>query len=66
MSSSNKVKTPKAIKFIYRSKESLWLKVDKFQNNDYYGYVDSNPISKGNTYNQYVKVHKSKVVGAKH
>ena len=62
----SKIKTPKLIKFIYRNKERLWLKVDKFENNYYYGYVDSKPISKGITYNQYVKVHKSKVVETKH
>ena len=57
--SPSKVKTPKVIKFIYRNKERLWLKVDKFENNYYYGYVDSKPISKGSTYNQYVKLHKT-------
>jgi hypothetical protein len=60
--SPGKSKTPKVIKFIYRNKERLWLKVDKFENNYYHGYVDSKPISKGITYNQYVKVHKDKVV----
>ena len=29
--SPRKVKTPKAIKFIYRNKERLWLKVDEFE-----------------------------------
>ena len=63
--SPSKVNTPKAIKFIYRDKERLWLKVDKFENNYDYGYVDSKPISKGITHNQYVKVHKNKVVETK-
>ena len=62
----SKIRTPKATKFVYRYKERLWLKVDKFENNYYYGYVDSKPISKGITYNQYVKVHKNKVVETKH
>ena len=66
MSSPSKVKTPKVIKFIYRNKERLWLRVDMFENNYYYGYVDSKPISKGITYNQYIKVHKNKVVETKH
>ena len=58
----NKVKTPTDItvlKFIYRNKERLWLKVDKFEN------VDSKPMSQGITYNQYVKKHKTKVVETK-
>ena len=59
-------KLPKYIKFIYRNKERLWLKVDKFESNYYYGYVDSKPKSKGVTYNQYIKVHKNKVVETKH
>ena len=57
---------PKAVKFIYRNKERLWLRVDMFENNYYYGYVDSKPISKGITYNQDIKVHKNKVVETKH
>ena len=44
--SPSKVKTPKAIEFVYRDKERLWLKVGKFENNYYYGYIDSKPISK--------------------
>ena len=60
--SPSKVKTPRDFKFIYRNRERFWLKVDKFENKYYYGYVDSKPISKGITYNQYVTVHKNKVV----
>ena len=52
----------KLIKFIYRNKERLWLKVHKFENNYYYGYIDNIPISKTIKYNQYIKVHKNKVV----
>ena len=44
--SPSKVKTSKAIKFIYINKERLWLKVDKFENNCYCVYIDSKPISK--------------------
>ena len=36
----------KLIKFIYRNKERLWLRVVKFENNYYYGYIDNIPISK--------------------
>ena len=32
-------------KFSYRNKELLWLKVDKFENNYYSGYVDNKPES---------------------
>ena len=60
---ANQMKTPKLVKFVYRNKERLWLRVDKFENNYYYGYVDNKPISKGITHNQYVRVHKNKVVG---
>ena len=59
--STSKVKTPKFIKFIYRDKERLWLKVSKFENS----YVDSNTVPKGTTYNQYVKVRKNNVVETK-
>ena len=52
----------KLIKFIYRNKERLWLRVVKFENNYYYGYIDNIPISKSIKYNQYIKVHKQKVV----
>ena len=52
----------KLIKFIYRNKERLWLRVVKFENNYYYGYIDNIPISKGIKFNQYIKVHKNKVV----
>ena len=63
--SPSKVKTPKVIKLLHKNKEILWLEVDKFENNCCYGYVDNKTISKGITYNQYVKVHKNKVVETK-
>ena len=53
--SPTEIKTPKAIICIYINKERLWLKVDKFKNNSYCGYIDSTPISKGITHNQCVK-----------
>ena len=52
----------KLIKFIYRNVERLWLRVVKFDNNYYYGYIDNEPISKGITYNQHIRVNKNKVV----
>ena len=63
--SPSKIKAPKVVKLISRNKGRLWLRVDKFQKNYYYGYIDSNPISHGITYNQYVKIHESKVVETK-
>ena len=66
MSGPSRIKTPKVIKFIYKNKEGLWLRVDMFENNYYYGYVDSKPISTYITYNRYINVHKNKVVETKH
>ena len=37
-------------------------KVHKYENNYYFGYIDNIPISKTIKYNQYIKVHKNKVV----
>ena len=58
----NKRIIPKFVKFSYRNKELLWLKVDKFEDNYYCGYVDNKPISTGIKYKQYIKIHKGKVV----
>ena len=58
----NKVIIPKFIKFSYRNKELIWLKVDKFENDYYCGYVDNKPISKGIKYKQYIKIHKRNVL----
>ena len=55
-------KIPKLIEFIYRNVERLWLRVVKFENNYYYGYIDNKPISKSIEYNPYIKVHKQKIV----
>ena len=55
-------KIPKYIKFNYRNIERIWLRVVKFENNYYYGYIDNKPISKSIKYNQYIKVHKQKVL----
>ena len=52
----------KLIKFIYRNKERLWLRVVKFESNYYYGYIDNIPISKGINKYQYIRVHKNKVL----
>ncbi len=54
--------TPKFIKFNYRNKERLWLRVVKYENNYYFGYIDNIPISKTIKYNQYIRVHKQKIL----
>ena len=57
---------PKFVKFSYRNKELLWLKVDKQDKNYYYGYLDNKPITtKTLKYKDYIKVNKNKVVGTK-
>ena len=58
----NKIIIQKLIKFNYRNKELVRLKVDKFENDYYCGYVDSKPISKGIKYKQYIKIHKRNVI----
>ena len=58
-------KLPKYIKFIYRNKERLWLKVHKYENNYYFGYIDNIPISKTIKYGQYIRVHKNKILDSK-
>ena len=55
-------KLPEYIKFNYRNIERLWVHVVKFENNYYYGYIDNKPISKSIKYNQYIKVHKQKIL----
>ena len=57
---------PKFVKFNYRNKELLWLKVDKQDKNYYYGYLDNKPITTQTLkYKDYIKVNKNKVVGTK-
>ena len=60
----NKRSIPTFVKFSYRNQELLWLKVDKFENNYYYGYVDNKPVSKGIAYNQHIRIHKNKLINA--
>ncbi len=53
---------PKYIKFNYRNKERVWLRIVKYENNYYYGYIDSIPISKTLKYKQYIRVHNKNVI----
>ena len=54
--------TPKFIKFNYRNKERVWLKIHKIENNYYYGYIDSIPISNTLKYKQYMRIHKNRIL----
>ena len=61
-----KQRIPKLIKFNYRNRERLWLRVEKIEGNYYYGYVDNKPItSKTLKYNDCIKVNKNNVVDKK-
>ncbi len=53
---------PKYVKFNYRNVERVWLRVEKCQNNYYYGYIDNIPISKTLKYKQYMIIHKHKII----
>ena len=57
---------PKYIKFAYRAKERLWLKVGKIEGSYIYGTVDSKPLSSGIKHGDVVKVHKNKVIEIKY
>ena len=52
----------KFIKFIYRNRERLWVRVEKLEGNFYFGYIDNIPISKAIKKGQYIRVHKNKVI----
>ena len=57
---------PKFVKFNYRNKELLWLKVDKHDKNYYYRYLNNKPITtKTLKYKDYIKVYKHNVVDSK-
>ena len=58
-------KIPKFIKFNYRNMERLWVRVAKYENNDYFGYIDNIPISRSIKYGQYIRVHKNKILDSK-
>ena len=53
---------PKYIKFNYRNKERVWVRVVKIEGSYYYGYIDNIPISKGLKYKQYMRIHKNKII----
>ena len=53
---------PKYIKFNYRNKERVWVRVVKIEGNYYYGNIDNIPISKTIKYKQYIRIHKNKIL----
>lgn len=57
---------PKFIKFNYKNKELLWLKVEKCATGYYYGYTDNKPITiKILKYKDYLKVNTITVIATK-
>ena len=57
-----KSKHPKYIKYSYRNKEFIWVKVDDQDEKTYYGQIDNTPVSKSIKKGDRVKVNKNKVV----
>ena len=55
-------RSPRFIKYIYKKRERLWVHVDKIENDVVYGKVANNPVSKGLTFNDLVKIKLSNVV----
>ena len=58
-----KSKHPKFIKYSYRNKEFIWVKVDEHDEIAYYGTIDNTPVTKSIKKGDRVKVNKNKVVG---
>ena len=61
----NKTK-PKYIKFVYRAKERLWLKVVKIDGNWIHGTVASKPLTVGIKYGDAMKININKVIEAQY
>jgi hypothetical protein len=55
-------KLPRYVKFRYRNRERLLVKVDRIEGNYYIGTLADNPITKGLKFGDIVKVDISKVV----
>jgi hypothetical protein len=55
-------KVPKFVKFIYKKKERLWVRVNKLEKDIVYGSVANNPITKGLKFNDLVQIKLSNVV----
>ena len=59
-----KSKHPKYIKYNYRNKEFIWVKVDKYDENKkvYHGEINNTPVSKSLKKGDNVVVHQNKIV----
>ncbi len=55
-------KIPKFVKFSYKKKERLWVRVVKLENDTVHGRVANNPITKGLKFNDLVKIKLSNVI----
>jgi len=53
---------PKYIKYSYRNKEFIWVKVRDFDGVYYYGEIDNKPITKSIKLGDKVKINKNKVM----
>ena len=59
-------KLPKYIKFVYRNRERLWVKVERREGNYYIGTIANKPITRGIKFGEAVKVDVHKVVEVQH
>ena len=55
-------KIPKFVKFRYKNRERLWLKVEKVTDKYYIGTVANDPIEKGLKFGDKRKVLKTEIV----
>ena len=53
---------PKYIKYSYKNRERLWVKVDKIVGNNVYGKIANTPIEKGLKFGDLVKIRLSQVL----
>ena len=56
---------PKLIKYRYKKKEELWVRVVKFENGHYYGTIRDAPISKDIKIGASVRVKENRVIDSK-
>jgi hypothetical protein len=57
-----KPKHPKYVKYNYRNKELIWVKVNDHDDKNYYGVFDNVPVSKSIKKGDEVRVNKNKVI----
>ena len=56
------LKKLKFVKYIYSSKERLWVKVDNIKGHYVYGKINNNPITKGILFGDKVKLKLSDII----